>query len=55
MYTKIALLVAVACGAALLGAQPADEKPVWHADWASAQRIAQKENRAHLCVMVCKH
>jgi hypothetical protein len=55
MQTKIALLVGLTCCAALLASQPAKEKPIWHADWPTAQRIALKTNRPIFAVMVCKH
>ncbi len=35
--------------------EPAEEKPLWHADWATAQRIAKKTNKPIFAVMVCKH
>jgi len=49
------LLVAMTGGAALLCAQPAAEKPNWHADWPTAQRIARKEGKPIFAVLVCKH
>ena len=56
MKTQIALLLVVMMGgAALLCAQPAEEKPLWHADWPTAQRIARKEGKPIFAVMVCKH
>jgi hypothetical protein len=54
-YPKIALLVVFACCAALLAGQPAEEKPLWHADWPTAQRIALKTGKPVFAVMVCKH
>jgi hypothetical protein len=55
MTAQIILLVGLTCGAALAVPQPADEKPMWHADWATAQRIARKEGKPIFAVMVCKH
>jgi hypothetical protein len=55
MQTKTALLVGLAFCAALLASQPADEKPIWHADWPTAQRIALKTNKPIFAVLVCKH
>jgi hypothetical protein len=56
MKTQLALLViALSCGPALLASQPAEEKPIWHADWPTAQRIALKTNKPIFAVMVCKH
>lgn len=57
MKTQLALLVsALSCGAALLASQPAaEDKPIWHADWPTAQRIALKTNKPVFAVMVCKH
>lgn len=51
-----ALLVAgFACCAALFSAQPTEEKPYWHADWATAQRIARQANKPIFAVLVCRH
>lgn len=41
--------------AALSFGEPAEEKPLWHTDWATAQRIAQKTNKPIFAVLVCKH
>jgi hypothetical protein len=49
------VLVALAGASALFSAQPGDEKSPWHADWATAQRIAAKENKPVFAVLVCKH
>jgi hypothetical protein len=51
----ILLLVGLSCSAGLLANQPADEKPIWHADWPTAQRTAAKANKPIFAVMVCKH
>jgi hypothetical protein len=52
MKSWIALLGAMAaCGAA----QPNEDKPHWHADWATAQRIAKKANKPIFAVLVCRH
>lgn len=52
MKTPLLLLMPFA----FLGALgPTAEKPHWHADWPTAQRIAQKSNRPVFAVFVCKH
>lgn len=55
MQTRIALLAGMTCCAALLASQPAEEKPIWHVDWPTAQRIALKTNKPIFAVLVCKH
>ena len=55
MKTQIVLLVGVACGTAFVFAQPSEEKPMWHADWPTAQRIARREGKPIFAVLVCKH
>lgn len=42
-------------GAVLGSVDPKDEKPVWHSDWPTAQRIALKSNKPVFAVLVCKH
>ena len=49
------LVVGLSSGAALLSSQPAEDKPVWHADWPTAQRLARKEGKPILAVLVCNH
>jgi hypothetical protein len=49
------LLVGLTCSAALVFSQPGEEKPVWHSDWPTAQRIAHQENKPIFAVLVCKH
>jgi hypothetical protein len=49
------LFLGIACIAALWAGPPAEEKPFWHADWATAQRIAHKTNKPIFAVLVCKH
>ena len=41
--------------AAIFSAPPAEEKPVWHADWPTAQRLAKQANKPIFAVLVCKH
>ncbi len=48
-------VIAASCGAALLCAQPAEEKPVWHGDWPTAQRSARQEGKPIFAVLVCRH
>ena len=56
MKTQTALLlVGLTCGAALFSSQPAEEKPTWHTDWPSAQRVARQTNKPIFAVLVCKH
>ena len=56
MKTPILLLAACALiGVPFLLAGPAEEKPIWHADWPTAQRIAQKANKPVFAVFVCRH
>ncbi|MBI2809186.1 MAG: hypothetical protein HYX68_29745 [Planctomycetes bacterium] len=33
----------------------AQEKPIWHADWPTAQRIARQTNKPIFAVLVCRH
>ena len=49
------LVAGLAYGAVLWSAQPADDKPTWHADWATAQRIARQRNKPIFAVLVCRH
>lgn len=52
MMRPIALVAATLfCAAAL----PGTDAPVWHVDWRTARRIARKENKPILAVLVCKH
>ena len=56
MKTQLALLVVLlTCVAALFPSQPVEEKPVWHTDWPTAQRIAKQANKPIFAVLVCKH
>ena len=54
MKTLIVLLIGMTCGTRAFP-QASDEKPTWHADWASAQRSARKQGKPIFAVMVCKH
>ena len=49
------LVAGLAFGSALWSAQPVEDKPTWHADWATAQRIAKRTNKPILAVLVCRH
>ena len=51
----VLLVVCLSGGAAMLLAEPAEEIPVWHADWPTSRRLAQKANKPIFAVMVCKH
>ena len=42
-------------GASLLSSQPAEEKPIWHSDWPTAQRLAKQVNKPIFAVLACKH
>lgn len=33
----------------------AEEKPIWHKDWPTAQRIAKRENKPIFAILVCQH
>lgn len=56
MKMRLALLVAgLACSAALVSSQPGEEKPIWHADWPTAQRLARQANKPIFAVLVCRH
>lgn len=55
MGTKILPLILLAGLTAFLPAQPAEEKPIWHEDWLSAQRAAKAANKPIFAVLVCKH
>ena len=53
MKTHLALLIVVLLGGtALMFAQAAEEKPLWHADWATAQRLARKAGKPIFAVLV---
>jgi hypothetical protein len=52
--TFVMFLSCVTCGA-LSFAQPAADKPVWHEDWASAQRDAKRDGKPVFAVIVCRH
>jgi hypothetical protein len=52
MKPSIALLVA---GLALTALQDTDEKPTWHKDWPTAQRIAKRDNKPIFAILVCQH
>jgi hypothetical protein len=49
------LLMCLTFGAALFSAQPGAEKPVWHEDLATAQRIARRDGKPIFAVLVCRH
>jgi hypothetical protein len=49
------LAVGLTCGAALISATPDEEKPHWHKDWPTAQRLAKQGNKPILAVLVCQH
>jgi len=49
------LIVGLACSAAVFPSQPAEEKPVWHEDWPTAQRIAKRDGKPIFAVLVCRH
>ncbi len=51
----IVMLVGLPCAVGLLASQPSEEKPVWHAEWRTAQRIAKQENKPIFAVLVCRH
>lgn len=56
MKSPILLLTfCAALGVPLVLAGPAEEKPTWHADWPTAQRIAKKSNKPVFAVFVCRH
>ena len=56
MRTPLALLsLGLSWGAMLFSCQPSEEKPVWHSDWATAQRIAREANKPIFAVLVCQH
>ena len=50
MNMHAALLIA-----ASIYAQPAADKPVWHEDWPSAQKIARRDGKPIFAVLVCRH
>jgi hypothetical protein len=52
MKTLAVALFMPICAAASLAAQ---DEPLWHADWPTAQRIAAKANKPIFAVFVCKH
>jgi hypothetical protein len=47
----VALVLSIGAAASV----HADDDPHWHADWATAQRIAAKSNKPIFAVFVCKH
>ena len=49
----VLFLAGLGCGAAL--AQSAEDKPTWHADWATAQRLGKQANKPIFAVLVCRH
>ena len=51
-YLLIPTMVALAASAF---AQPADEAPVWHSEWRTAQRRARQANKPIFAVLVCRH
>jgi hypothetical protein len=56
MKTQLALLVVgLTCSAALVSSQPVKEKPVWHTDWPTAQRLARQANKPIFAVLTCQH
>ena len=55
MKMQIPLLVVLTFAAAMWSSQPVDEKPVWHNDWPTAQRIARQTGKPIFAVLVCKH
>ena len=56
MKSSFALLVAgLTFAAALLASQEAEEKPTWHKDWPTAQRIAKRESKPIFAILVCQH
>jgi hypothetical protein len=56
MKTRLALLVAgLTCGAALVSSKPVEEKPIWHTDWPTAQRLARQANKPIFAVLTCQH
>jgi hypothetical protein len=56
MKSSCALLVAaLTFAAALFASQESEEKPVWHKDWPTAQRIAKRENKPIFAILVCQH
>jgi len=56
MKSTIALLVAgLSFAAVLLADQDAEEKPTWHKDWPTAQRIAKRTNKPIFAILVCQH
>jgi hypothetical protein len=52
MKSSIALLIA---GLTLAALQDTDEKPIWHKDWPTAQRIAKRDHKPIFAVLVCQH
>ena len=52
MQTSAAIVM---LGAALFVGPPPDEKPVWHTDWQTAQRTAQRDGKPIFAVLACKH
>ena len=52
MKTVATLLVA---GLALVSSAHDEEKPVWHKDWPTAQRLARDANKPIFAVLVCQH
>jgi hypothetical protein len=56
MKTPLLLLsICALIGASFLLAGPMEEKPFWHSDWPTAQRIAKKLNKPVFAVFVCQH
>ena len=51
----VLLVLSLIGGAAMLIAEPAEEKSVWHADWPTARRLARQANKPIFAVLVCKH
>lgn len=51
----LSCVFALACGAALVSQELEAEKPAWHADWPTAQRIAKQANKPIFAVLVCQH
>jgi hypothetical protein len=55
MKTQLAILVTSLTCAALVSSEPLEEKPIWHTDWPSAQRLARQANKPIFAVLTCQH
>jgi hypothetical protein len=49
------LAAGLTCGAALVSPPPVEDKPVWHTDWPTAQRLARQAHKPIFAVLTCQH